>query len=215
MRLREARLRCSLSLVELSERTKIRCEQLAAIEEGKVIAGLEPVILRSFLRKYAKTVELDPQIILGLFEQSLHQVPPKRLTRFVLPVGLVAAVLIGVIGVFYVVRASFMSAVASSAIVRHTAAKATTASVAAIGSQQPSSVAFSVRSDPPGAIVLIDRIRLGVTPLSRVPVSAAESREVRLERPGYLTRVFNLDFTHAQQLNVRLERVPCAEVSPC
>jgi transcriptional regulator with XRE-family HTH domain len=61
--LADARLRLGLSLEDLAARTKVKVERLRAIEEADR-AQLPPyVYLRGFLREYAATVQLDPDLV--------------------------------------------------------------------------------------------------------------------------------------------------------
>ena len=56
-------------------------------------------------------------------------------------------------------------------------------------------VNLSVTSNPPGASVLLDGIRIGVTPLVNAPVTAGSSRELRVELPGYKATVKTVDLS--------------------
>jgi cytoskeleton protein RodZ len=56
-------------------------------------------------------------------------------------------------------------------------------------------VILSVTSTPAGASVLLDGIRIGVTPLVNAPVTAGSSRELRVELPGYKPSVKTVDLS--------------------
>jgi cytoskeleton protein RodZ len=56
-------------------------------------------------------------------------------------------------------------------------------------------VNLSVTSTPAGASVLLDGIRVGVTPLVNAPVTAGSSRELRVELPGYKATVKTVDLS--------------------
>jgi cytoskeleton protein RodZ len=69
-------------------------------------------------------------------------------------------------------------------------------------------VNLSVSSTPPGAAVLLDRFKIGVTPLKNAPVSGGRKRELRLERQGYKPFVQNIELTQNRNFSVTLERQP-------
>lgn len=54
---------------------------------------------------------------------------------------------------------------------------------------------IAVRSDPPGALVYLDGLEIGQTPLERVPFHFYGTREIVLHKRGYLTerRVVEID----------------------
>lgn len=68
--LRKKREERGLSLEELVERTKIPMRHLEAIESGRFHLLPGPAYVRGFLRLYASALELDPEAIVSLFQET-------------------------------------------------------------------------------------------------------------------------------------------------
>jgi cytoskeleton protein RodZ len=71
-------------------------------------------------------------------------------------------------------------------------------------------VNLSVTSTPAGASVLLDGIRIGVTPLVNVPVTAGSSRELRVELTGYKATVKTVDLSSSRSYAASLVPEPPA-----
>jgi cytoskeleton protein RodZ len=65
-------------------------------------------------------------------------------------------------------------------------------------SNPASTVNLSVTSVPAGASVLVDGIRIGVTPLINAPVTSGSSRELRVELDGYKPSIKTVDLSSAR-----------------
>ena len=65
--LRDARENRGLSLAEVSARTKIRIEQLRALEDNAFERLPERIFVRGFIRAYAREVGLDPESVVSHF----------------------------------------------------------------------------------------------------------------------------------------------------
>lgn len=72
-RLRQARERANWSIHDVSEKTKIRTDHIAALEEGNYNVFSAPVYIRGFVRNYAGTVKLDVNDTLALLDRELSQ----------------------------------------------------------------------------------------------------------------------------------------------
>lgn len=70
-KLREARERSDLTIQDVSERTKIRTDHVAALEEGNYEVFSAPVYIRGFVRSYATMMKLNVPEVLGLLDQEL------------------------------------------------------------------------------------------------------------------------------------------------
>lgn len=68
--LREARERRGLNYEQLQERTKIPVRMLIALERDEYHKLSGPLYVKSFLRSFAVAVELDPDHIIAIYDQS-------------------------------------------------------------------------------------------------------------------------------------------------
>jgi cytoskeleton protein RodZ len=75
-------------------------------------------------------------------------------------------------------------------------------------------VNLSVSSTPSGAAVLLDRFKIGVTPLKNAPVSGGRNRELRLELQGFKPFVRSIELTQNRNFSVTLEKLPATPVTP-
>ncbi|NDJ86827.1 MAG: helix-turn-helix domain-containing protein [Chloroflexi bacterium] len=76
--LREAREARELSLYDVEKQTRIRLKYLQAIEYGNFQFIDTPTQLRGFLRKYARAVGLDDEMVLAQYETARHRASQKR-----------------------------------------------------------------------------------------------------------------------------------------
>jgi cytoskeletal protein RodZ len=65
-----------LTLRAIFERTRISVANLAAIENGDFHLLPPPVFTKSFIKKYAKTLDIDSDIIIARYEQYLETLNP-------------------------------------------------------------------------------------------------------------------------------------------
>jgi cytoskeleton protein RodZ len=77
-------------------------------------------------------------------------------------------------------------------------------------SNPASTVNLSVSSVPAGASVLVDGIRIGVTPLVNAPVTSGSSRELRVELDGYKPSIKTVDLSSARSYIANLTVNPPA-----
>jgi len=75
--MRRAREEKDISLSDFYESTRIRMELLEALEQGQYDVLPTPYI-RLFLRAYAEKVDLDPQYVLGRYEEAVN---PRKARR--------------------------------------------------------------------------------------------------------------------------------------
>lgn len=70
-KLREARERQKWTVQDVSEKTKIRTDHIAALEAGDYDVFSAPVYIRGFVRNYAGALRLDVPQMLALLEEEL------------------------------------------------------------------------------------------------------------------------------------------------
>jgi len=66
-RLREQRERKTISLIAISEQTKIKPSLLEALERDDVSHWPTGIFRRAFIRAYASAIELDPDVVVREF----------------------------------------------------------------------------------------------------------------------------------------------------
>jgi cytoskeleton protein RodZ len=227
-RLREAREAKGLSLEELGSKLRLRTTILDALERGDFAALPEPVYTASYLRNYAQAVNLEPQTIVDAYSRVVApKAPvvskPRELPRAAPPwVGIAAVIAVALAVVAYLVTSLLKSqpvAPVSSAPVTATPPSTTVTPptpIAAPPSNEPRSVSLSITSQPRGATVFLDGIRVGITPLQTAPVSAGPGRELKLELPGYQTETRTVNLNAASNLSFALRPAPkpTAQASP-
>lgn len=79
--LKQARLKHSLSIEDVAEKTNIREHYLISIEEGEQEDLPAEVYLRAFLRSYAKAVDIDPDQVIDCYELPPAQVLTRQEER--------------------------------------------------------------------------------------------------------------------------------------
>jgi cytoskeleton protein RodZ len=200
-RLRAAREAKGLSISDVASRTKVRADLLTLIEEGRFSELPEPVFTRSFLRTYAAAVGLDPAEIADSYQKVAP--PPRQAPRRpsnLLPIlGAIFLFLIVASGIAYYVMVGL----------RDRAEPTPADNPQNEANPAAATVRLSVKTTPPGAVVLVDRVRLGgVTPLTAYPITPGQSRELRLDLPGYQSYVATLDLTKDRNLDISLKAIP-------
>jgi cytoskeletal protein RodZ len=78
--LKQERERRGVSLEEINRRTRISLNILQALESGQTANLPTPVILRGFIKGYAKTIGLDPAETLSRFAEESQAPPPAPAT---------------------------------------------------------------------------------------------------------------------------------------
>lgn len=78
--LKQERERRGVSLEEINRRTRISLNILQALESGQTANLPTPVILRGFIKGYAKTIGLDPAEALSHFAEESEAPPPAPAT---------------------------------------------------------------------------------------------------------------------------------------
>lgn len=63
-----------ISIIEISEKTKIRQQYLDAIEQGDKTELPDEVYVRGFLRSYAKALSLDPEDVIIRYDNSEREI---------------------------------------------------------------------------------------------------------------------------------------------
>ncbi len=118
--LKVVRERQGLSLADVSARTRIRRQHLAAIEDGKFVELPGAVYITGFLRTYAETLGLNPEEVVAGFqaESDLARQPhnfvfpmprPEARTPRLLLVLVALAVAVGAYAVWYRYQETFRS----------------------------------------------------------------------------------------------------------
>lgn len=211
-RLREAREARALSIEELGSKLRLRTTILDALERGDFEALPEPVYTAAYLRNYAQAVGLEPQPIVDAYTRTTaaraQEIPPVReLPRAAPPwVGIAAVLAVALVVIAYLVT-SLLRAQPSTPISAPTTLTPPAVS-AAPPPAEPRSVSLSVSSQPNGATVFLDGIRVGITPLQGAPVSVGPGRELKLELPGYQTETRTIDLNAASNLSFALRVAP-------
>jgi cytoskeleton protein RodZ len=233
-KLRVAREEKNLSLEMVADKLKIRPSLVEALEADRFADLPEPIYTRAYLERYALVVGLDPAPLVSAFDRRagfdvVQTVAVPRMktlssaNRFSwVPVAIVlGAVALGAGGwwvwntQFNRPRTSTSTAMANAA--RELAQRGTTGNntLNAPSQGDPSvllTVKLSVSSVPSGAAVLLDRFKVGVTPLKDAPVSGGRKRELRLERQGFKPFVQTIELTQNRNFSVNLERQPATPV---
>lgn len=206
--LRGARETLGLSVADVAARTKIRGEYLNALEEGDMGRLPERTIVRSYLQRYARELGLDSTPLMADFDRLMPQSPEiaqamrgqLRARRGPsLPVGLIAALLSGVLllGAAGWFGYSLLRA-------RSTPNEAAAPTIVPLASNRQ--VKLSVASTPAGARVYLDNRYLGQTPISAFPVDSSDRAELRVERGGYQTLRQSLRVNADRNLTVQLAK---------
>lgn len=73
----EARKKAGLTVEDIHQRTRIPTRQLSLLEAGEFEQIGAPVYVRGFIRRYAKEVGLDPDLLFGI-DASREKLPPRK-----------------------------------------------------------------------------------------------------------------------------------------
>jgi cytoskeleton protein RodZ len=74
--LKAAREKKNISLHQVAETTKIKTDQLRALEAGQFEIFIAPIYIRGFVRSYARYLKLDEATLLAQLDQELGQPEP-------------------------------------------------------------------------------------------------------------------------------------------
>jgi cytoskeleton protein RodZ len=231
--LRAAREAAGMGASDIADRLKVRPSIVTALETDRYADLPEPIYTRSYLERYAQIVGLDARALVRSYEQRAGYtavtqaipVKPSPKPRGGVPIlGVVIGVLVaGGLGV-----AGWQWWQGRNAASTANRTPLEQAARAALNNPSPSNrplnntldapsqgdpaslltVKLSVTSTPSGAAVLLDRFKIGVTPLKDAPVSGGRQRELRLERAGYTAFTQKLDLTQNRNLSVTLTPTP-------
>jgi cytoskeleton protein RodZ len=209
-RLRAAREIQGWSIGDVAAHTKIRPDQLEALENDHY-DRLEPLFVRSFLKSYAKAVGLDENSV-SVPSERLAVAPkipppsqrPASPLLAILTTVLLALAGLGLAGYYVLTGLRALPPTPPPAI---TAPPPNNGGAAG-------NVKLSVSSEPSGAEVFVDNISKGRTPLRGYPVAAGKNREVRVSKTGYLSAKKLLDLSSDRDLRFSLTLAPKAAVNP-
>jgi cytoskeleton protein RodZ len=232
--LRAAREAKQLSVQDVADKLKIRPSLVEALETERFSDLPEPIYTRAYLERYAQIVGVDAVSLVTTYDrragfQTAVTSVPKPTTaasstmRFAVPpfVFVLAGAALAA-GGFWVWNTQFNRPAARpqppiERIARDIGNRGTNNTLNAPSQGDPSAlitVNLSVSSTPSGAAVLLDRFKIGVTPLKNAPVSGGRNRELRLERQGYKPFVQSIELTQNRNFSVNLEKLPATPVTP-
>jgi cytoskeleton protein RodZ len=230
--LASAREALGLSAHDIADRLKVRPSIVSALENDRFNDLPEPIYTRAYLQRYAQIVGLDAQSLVRSYDQragynslqpvSVPKISVPRARRGVPLVAVLAGVLLaGAAGagawMWWQARANPAANArtplenAARQVLRDNTRGSNTLIAPSQG--DPANlltVKLSVTSTPSGAAVLLDRFKIGVTPLKDAPVSGGRQRELRLERPGYKAFTQKIELTQNRNLSITLSPVPVA-----
>ena len=224
--LREARQDSRLGLEDLAELTGIRLGYLEALEAGRFFELPGDAHGKSFVRRYAQAVGLDPTRVLVLYKQerSLEAADPvERFRGLELPAAEGALTVPPQFGRFVRLCASLLLVAAASwlalrafdgalvpggfvpaqADVDPSTATGVGARAHRTTTPAPAMILLSLQTTPPGAEVSIDGYHFGQSPIVDAPVRAG-NRIIKVERSGYGTFERTLELDQDHRLNVTL-----------
>ena len=213
---------------------KVRPSIIAALEADRYTDLPEPIYTRSYLERLAQILGLDAAKIVAQYDARAEFTPGKNVSvpklsstktapRARIAVPAFAFVLAGAViaaGGFWVWRTQLSPAskpVPNSKLDRmardvalHNPQNNTLNAPSAGDPSVLITVKINVTSTPSGASVMLDRFKIGVTPLKDAPVSGGMKRELRLEKPGFKPYTQTIELTGARTINVALEPAPIA-----
>lgn len=213
--LRQAREAKNLSLEQIAERLKVRVGIITALEADKYNDLPEPIYTRAYLERYAQIVEVDATTVVRRYDRRAgftagqavvvpKVLPTAKSTKF----NLVIPALI-LLGIGAIAMAAWWWQVQSSQPLGEAPKPAPTQQTPnTLGTPISLNVKISVSSTPSGASVMLDRFKIGVTPLKDTRVSAGATRELRLEKSGYQIFTQVVALTSSRNFNVALTPIP-------
>ena len=227
--LRQMRESKSLSIEDIAERLKVRPSIIAALEADKYGDLPEPIYTRAYLERYAQIVGLDASGIVKSYDRRAGFTSGQT---FVVPkalplaksrrLNLVAPLLI-LLSVAGIASAALWWQIESRkprgkplspALTQQTPGNPLGAPISQGDPNRPLTVKISVSSTPSGASVMLDRFKIGVTPIKDAPVSGGLTRELRLEKSGYKPFTQTIALTSSRNFNVALTPVPVVAPAP-
>ncbi len=214
--LRQGREAKDMTVDQIAERLKVRGGIVKALESDRYDDLPEPIYTRSYLERYAQIVDLDAAAIVRRYDRRAGftagqtVVVPKVLpsaTRSKVNLLIPALIVLGVGAVagaawwWQVQSSKPLSAGFKPAPVQQTPNTA-------LGTPISLNVKISVTSTPSGASVMLDRFKIGVTPLKDTRVSGGATRELRLEKSGYQVFTQSIELTSSRNFDVALTPTP-------
>ena len=217
--LRQAREAKSMTVEQIAERLKVRVSIVTALEAGKYDDLPEPIYTRAYLERYAQIVEVDASTVVRRYDRRAGftagqaVVVPKVLPNAKSSkLNLVIPVLI-LLGVASIAGAAWWWQVQSARPLGQSVPAPTQQTPGnALGRPISPNVKISVSSTPSGASVMLDRFKIGITPLKDARVSGGTTRELRLEKSGYQVFTQVIELTSSRNFNVAL--IPNSVVTP-
>ncbi len=230
--LRKAREDQGIPLEEIADRLKVRPSLIAALEEDRFTDLPEPIYTRAYLQRYAQLVSLDAAPLVAAYDRraGVSQIPvtsvPKvsslaKPARFAVPplVFVVVGAAVAA-GAFWIYRTLGSSPKAATKLPLEQVAKEAMSrpnnKLNAPSQGDPSvliKLKLSVTSLPSGASVMLDRYKIGVTPLTDAPVSGGRNRQLRLEKDGYAPYTQSIELLQNRNFSVSLQKAPVASVT--
>ena len=241
-RLRTARDRQGLDLVDISELTNVRREYLSALEEGRYDDLPEDVYTRNFLKLFALAIGENPESLLNLFtderakarepdqvEPTVEETPREESRRHKqLNLGPVLSYLLLISAVVLLVLWGFNASLFRSnkdsriPVQSDKALGPTTPQAegtldlgsALSGQEKETGISlFTIITDPPGAEVSIDSFTLAnVTPIENTPITALPSRQLVVSLDGYQLYQQQVDLSSDRRLDIALTPQSSTEV---
>ena len=219
--LRSAREAKSMTVEQIAERLKVRGGIVIALEAGRYDDLPEPIYTRAYLERYAQIVEVDAATIVRRYDRragftagQVVFVPKVLPTARSSKLNLAVPALI-LLGVAAIAGAAWWWQVQSSkpigdksAPTQQTPNNSLSAPISQGDPNRLLTVKISVSSTPSGASVMLDRFKIGVTPIKDAPVSGGAKRELRLEKSGYKPFTQSIALTSGRNFNVALTPVP-------
>jgi hypothetical protein len=214
----------NLSLHDVAAETKIPERHLAALERGDVRSWPGGFYRRAMVRAYAAAIGLDPEVTVCEFTDAFNEVPrpvepdpiPDPPARHgLLSVSPRASVCVGLAACAAIATLTWATTSSNAAGANETnriapistvddtahAASATTTSgpappQTAPANQPPADVEGAMRivSEPAGALVTVNGVRWGQTPLTIRHLAPGEKR-VRFSKDGYISAERRLQLT--------------------
>ena len=220
--LRQAREAKSMTVEQIAERLKVRGGIVTALEAGRYDDLPEPIYTRAYLERYAQIVEVDAAAIVRRYDRragftagQVVVVPKVLPTAKSSKLNLAIPALI-LLGVGAIAGAAWWWQVQSTKPLGDKPAPTQqTPNSAPISQGDPNTlltVKISVSSTPSGASVMLDRFKIGVTPIKDAPVGGGAKRELRLEKSGYKPFTQSIALTSSRNFNVAL--IPNSVVTP-
>ena len=198
------RVRFGLSLLELSERTRIRTDYLQALEQNDLERLPERLLTKGYLRVLSLELDLGENRLNKALDLvwPLESVLWKPTPRFEFPWWLMGGVVAAMCGLL-IVGMGVLAAVRAGSSVRVAAP-----SNPRVETALPQQVSFSLTTYPRGAKVYVDGNLLGLTPIKGFPLTRRSSGLLKVVHEGYKTHTATLEVNRPRSLEFSLEALP-------